>query len=182
MISIDKGFEKVININMFGNNDHHDIRNTGKEMLKLMKVKGLLFDPYNSTYIIIMRDEDNNEILPIWIGKPEANAIGFALEGIFTPRPMTHDLMKNVLDSLDAKLISIVITDLNENTYYAKIHLLHNDSEMVIDSRPSDAVALALRVNAPIFATDDVLKKYNAEELDRWLENLRPEDFGKYDA
>lgn len=151
-------------------------------MLKQMKVKGLLFDPFNNTYIIILRDETNNDILPIWIGKPEANAIGFALEGIFTPRPMAHDLIKNVLDSLNAKLISIVVTDLNENTYFAKIHLSYNDSEYTIDSRPSDAIALALRANAPIFATEDVLKKYSSEELDRWLENLRPEDFGKYDA
>ncbi len=147
-----------------------------------MKVRGLMFDPYNNAYIVILRDEENNEVLPIWVGKPEANAISFALEGILTPRPMTHDLIKNLLDAIDAKLISIVVTDLKENTYFAKLHLLHGDSEVTADARPSDAIALALRAEAPIFATESVIKKHSSEELDRWLENLRPEDFGKYDA
>ena len=93
---------------------------------------------------------------------------------------MTHDLTKNVLDTLDAKIISIVINNLKDNTYYAKIHLLSRGSEVVIDSRPSDAIALALRASAPIFVADDVLDKRNAENLDQWLKNLKPEDFGKY--
>ncbi len=151
-------------------------------MLIQMKVRGLMFDPYNNAYIVILRDEENTEVLPIWVGKPEANAISFALEGIFSPRPMTHDLIKNILDALGAKVISIVVADLQENTYFAKIHLMYRDSEFSIDSRPSDAIALALRVDAPIFASEDVIKKHSSEELDRWLENLRPEDFGKYDA
>jgi bifunctional DNase/RNase len=151
-------------------------------MLIQMKVRGLMYDPYNNAYIVILRDEENVEVLPIWVGKPEANAISFALEGIFTPRPMTHDLMKSVLDTLDAKVISIVVTDLKDSTYYSKIHLTYRDSEFTIDSRPSDAIALALRVEAPIFATEDVIKKQNSEGLDRWLDNLRPEDFGKYDT
>ncbi|MFQ5454885.1 MAG: bifunctional nuclease family protein [Nitrospirota bacterium] len=151
-------------------------------MLVQMRVKGLMFDPYNNAYIVILKDEEALEVLPIWIGKPEANAISFALEGIFTPRPMIHDLIKNILDSIDAKVISIVITDLKDNTYYAKLHLLYNDSEFTIDARPSDAIALALRVDAPIFTTQDVINKHSSEELDRWLENLRPEDFGKYDV
>lgn len=149
-------------------------------MLVQMKVRGLMFDPYNNAYIIILRGEENDEVLPIWVGKSEANAISLALEGIFTPRPMTHDLIKSVLDRLDAKIISIVVTELNDSTYFSKTHLMYRDSEITIDSRPSDAIALALRADAPIFVSEGVIKKQSAEELDRWLENLRPEDFGKY--
>jgi len=98
------------------------------------------------------------------------------------PRPMTHDLTKAILDSVDAKIISIVVTDLKDNTYYAKVHLLYGDSEYSVDSRPSDAIALALRSDAPIFANEEVMRKQNSEELDRWLENLKPEDFGNYEA
>lgn len=151
-------------------------------MLVQMKVRGLMFDPYNNAYIIILRDENESDVLPIWIGKPEAGAISFALEGVLTPRPMTHDLTKNVLDAIDAKVLSVVITDLRDNTYFAKLHVVYGDSEYTIDSRPSDAIALALRTSATIFATEDVLKKHSAEELDRWLENLKPEDFGRYEA
>jgi uncharacterized protein len=151
-------------------------------MLIQMNVRGLMFDPYNNAYIVILRDEQHDQLLPIWVGKPEANAISFALEGISTPRPMTHDLIRDVLEHLNAKLISIVLTDLQESTYYAKIHLLYKDSEYTVDSRPSDAIAMALRAEAPIFAHEEVIRKHSAEELDRWLENLKPEDFGKYDA
>ncbi|MBI3811800.1 MAG: bifunctional nuclease family protein [Nitrospirae bacterium] len=147
-----------------------------------MKVRGLMYDPFNNAFIIILRDEQEKEVLPVWIGKPEAGAISFALEGVFTPRPMTHDLMKSILDSSNAKVISVVITDLKDNTYFAKIHIAYQDSEYTVDSRPSDAIALALRVDAPIFATLAVIQKHSTEELDRWLENLRPEDFGKSDA
>jgi len=93
---------------------------------------------------------------------------------------MTHDLTKNVLDTLGVKIISIVINSLKENTYYAKIHLQSGGSEVVVDSRPSDAIALALRASAPIFVAEDVLEKRNSENLDQWLKNLKPEDFGKY--
>ncbi|MBM4119752.1 MAG: bifunctional nuclease family protein [Nitrospira sp.] len=148
-------------------------------MIAQMKVRGLMFDPYNNTFIVILKDEDNAEMLPIWVGKPEASSISFALEEVTTPRPMTHDLMKAVLDVVDAKVISVVISDLKENTYYAKIHLMYEDSEYVVDARPSDAIALALRTNAPIFANEEVLKQQASEELDQWLANLKPEDFGK---
>lgn len=151
-------------------------------MIIQMKVKGLMFDPYNNAYIVILRGEEGNEVLPIWVGKTEANSISLALEGIFTPRPMTHDLIKNVLDALDARIISIVITDLNENTYFSKAHLSYQGSEVTIDSRPSDAIALALRADAPIFVAEHVIQKQSSKELDRWLENLKPEDFGKYDT
>ena len=151
-------------------------------MLTQMQVRGLMFDPYTNAYIVILRDDSNTEMLPIWVGKPEASAISLAIEGIAPPRPMTHDLMKAVLDTSDAKVISVVVTDLKDNTYFAKIHLLYEDAEYSIDSRPSDAIALALRAKAPIFVSDDVIRKHSNEEMDRWLENLKPKDFGKYDA
>ena len=151
-------------------------------MITEMKVRGLMFDPYNNAYIVILRVEDNADMLPIWVGKSEASAISFALEGVAAPRPMTHDLMKAVLDAVDAKVISVVITDLNDNTYYAKIHLQYEDSEYSIDSRPSDAIALALRTSAPVFASESVLRKQTSEELEQWLEDLKPEDFGKLDS
>jgi bifunctional DNase/RNase len=94
-----------------------------------MKVRGLMFDPYNNAYIVILRDEDRSDMLPIWVGKAEASSISFALENIATPRPMTHDLMKAVLDTVDAKVISVVVTDMKDNTYYSKIHLMYEDSE-----------------------------------------------------
>ncbi|HXH86256.1 MAG TPA: bifunctional nuclease family protein [Nitrospira sp.] len=147
-----------------------------------MHLKGLMFDPYNNAYIVVLRDEDSAHMLPIWVGKAEAGAISMALENVAPPRPMTHDFMKSILDAYDAKVISIVITDLNENTYFAKIHLTYEDSEYTVDARPSDAVALALRSSAPIFARESVLNKQSSEELEQWLENLKPEDFGKLDS
>lgn len=153
-----------------------------KSMIAQMKIRGLMFDPYNNAYIVILRDEDNSETLPIWVGKSEASAISFALEGISAPRPMTHDLLKAMLDAVDAKLISIVVSDLKDNTYYARIHLMYEDSEYAIDSRPSDAIALALRTNTPVFAKEEVLRKQANEELEHWLENIKPEDFGKLDS
>ncbi len=151
-------------------------------MITQMQVKGLMFDPYNNAYIVILRDEDQAEMLPIWVGKSEASSISLALESVDPPRPMTHDFMKAYLDAVNAKVISVVITDLSENTYFAKIHLTYEDSEYTVDSRPSDAIALALRSEAPIFANESVIRKQTSEELDQWLENLKPEDFGKLDS
>ncbi len=151
-------------------------------MLTQMKVRGLLFDPYNNAYIVILRDEHCADMLPIWVGKSEAGAISFALEQVSPPRPTTHDLLKSILDNVDAKVLSAVVTDLKDNTYYAKIHLWYGDSEYSVDSRPSDAIALALRADAPIFTSEDVLRKQSSEELERWLENLKPEDFGKLET
>jgi len=150
-------------------------------MLTQMRVRGLMFDPPNN-YIVVLRGEEGSDVLPIWVGKPEAHAISLALEGVKLPRPMTHDLMKNVMDALEAKVISIVITELRDNTYFAKIHLSQGDAEITVDSRPSDAIALALKVESPIFVSSEVLQKHSSEELDRWLENLRPDDFGQADA
>jgi uncharacterized protein len=151
-------------------------------MITQMQVKGLMFDPYNNAYIVILRDDDQVEMLPIWVGKAEASSISLALEKVAPPRPMTHDFMKSYLDAFDAKVISVVITDLSENTYFAKIHLMYGDSEYAVDSRPSDAIALALRTEAPIFASESVIRKQSSEELGQWLENLKPEDFGKLDS
>ena len=151
-------------------------------MITQMQVNGLMFDPYNNAYIVILRDDDQVEMLPIWVGKAEASSISLALEKVAPPRPMTHDFMKSYLDAFDAKVISVVITDLNDNTYFSKIHLMYGDSEYAVDSRPSDAIALALRTQAPIFASESVIRKQSSEELGQWLENLKPEDFGKLDS
>jgi bifunctional DNase/RNase len=151
-------------------------------MITQMKVRGLTFDPYSNTFVVILRDEHNVDTLPIWVGKSEASVISFALESVAAPRPMTHDLMKAVLDAAGAKMISVVVTDLKDNTYYARVHLMSEDSEYSIDARPSDAIALALRADAPIFAKEDVIRQQASEELGQWLENLKPEDFGKYES
>ena len=147
-----------------------------------MSVGGLTLDPVTKTPIVILKDTENKLNLPIWIGLLEATAMATEIEGIKMARPMTHDLLKNILGEVGCSVESIEITELKENTYYAKIHLMYEDSEYSIDSRPSDAIALALRTNTPIFASDDVIRKQASEELDQWLENLRPEDFGKYES
>ncbi len=147
-------------------------------MLIQMKVEGLLFDPRSGMYILLLQQVDGNGTLPIWIGKPEADSIALALGKVITPRPLTHDLVKNLLDALNVKATRIVITEIIENTYYALIHVNDGDREVTIDSRPSDAVAVALRVQVPIFVEEDVLEVRKADELEEWLKNLKPEDFG----
>lgn len=147
-----------------------------------LKVHGILSDPKTETQIVILRDEGNAEILPIWVGAAEGSAIRFALEGIVPPRPMTHDLLKGLLDHLGVQLQKVVVNEIKNNTYYAVIHMLTRDTTYTVDARPSDAIALALRTGIPIFATDQVLKKKSSENLDLWLEKLNPKDFGQYDA
>jgi bifunctional DNase/RNase len=147
-------------------------------MLIQMKVEGLLFDPRSGMYILLLQQVDGNETLPIWIGKPEADAIALALGKVITPRPLTHDLIKNVFEGLNVKVTKIVITEIIDNTYYALIHGTDGKREIKIDSRPSDAVAVALRVQAPLFVEDSVLEVRKADELEEWLKNLKPEDFG----
>jgi bifunctional DNase/RNase len=147
-------------------------------MLVRMKVEGLLFDPRSSMYILLLKEIDGNSTLPIWIGKPEADSIALALGGVMTPRPLTHDLVKNVLAGLKVKLTSVVITEILDNTYYALLNLADGKKEVTVDSRPSDAVAVALRANAPIFVEDGILEKKSTDELEEWLKNLKPEDFG----
>ncbi len=155
-----------------------------------MKIKGLVVDPISKMPIVVLEDPLTERILPIWIGIFEANAIALTIENIPTPRPMTHDLLKNVLDKLDVAVEKIVVNDVRDNTFYAIIHCRSNNTPVLIDSRPSDAIALALRMNSPIFVEDEVVQKAqsfkfdenweDSEKLRNWLENLKPEDFGKY--
>jgi uncharacterized protein len=147
-------------------------------MLVEMKVEGLLFDPRSNMYILLLKEADGAGTLPIWIGKPEADSIALALGKVATPRPLTHDLVKNITDGLKVKIIKIVVTEIIDNTYYALIHLSDGKKETLIDSRPSDAVAVALRASAQIFVDDGIMTTRTADELDEWLKNLKPEDFG----
>ncbi|MFQ5722997.1 MAG: bifunctional nuclease family protein [Terriglobia bacterium] len=155
-----------------------------------MKIRGLMMDPVTNMPIVILKDVNGTSILPIWVGVYEANAIALEIEKVQTPRPMTHDLIKNVLRGLKATVKKVVVTDLRDDTFYALIWLERNGNSITIDSRPSDALALALRTDAPIYVEETVLKsskiasavseKVGNEELRRWLENLGDEDLGKY--
>lgn len=147
-------------------------------MLIQMKVEGLLFDPRSSMYILLLKEIDGDGTLPIWIGKPEADSIALALGGVITPRPLTHDLIKNLLDSIKIRITRVVVTEILDNTYYALIYLTNGKREIPVDSRPSDAVAIALRVSAPIFVEEGIMERKSTDELEEWLKNLRPEDFG----
>ncbi|HOR32350.1 MAG TPA: bifunctional nuclease family protein [Syntrophales bacterium] len=160
-----------------------------------MKVSGLTIDPLTNTPIVILKDLEGKRAVPIWIGLFEASAIATELEKISFSRPMTHDLIRDLLKILDAKVLKIEIVDLRNNTFFACIHLNRNGDTLIVDSRPSDAIALALRVNCPIFIDEkvieksrnidfakkvDELDKKKTEELKEFLENLPEEDFGKY--
>ncbi len=147
-------------------------------MLVEMKVEGLLFDPRSNMYILLLKEIEASGTLPIWIGKPEADSIALALGKVATPRPLTHDLVKNITDGLKVKITRVVVTEIIDNTYYALIHVSDGKKETLIDSRPSDAVAVALRASAPIFVEDSIMATRTADELDEWLKNLKPEDFG----
>ena len=156
-----------------------------------MKVRGLTLDPLSNMALVILRDLEGTKALPIWVGIPEANAIALEIEQVPTPRPMTHDLIKNILAGINAMVTRIVVNDLKDSTFYATIFLSLEGREFHIDSRPSDAIAIALRVKAPIYVTQDVIERAGsidlssqdvAEDSDRlkeWLENIKPEDFGK---
>jgi bifunctional DNase/RNase len=147
-------------------------------MLIQMKVEGLLFDPRSNMYIMLLKEINGNGTLPIWIGKPEADSIALALGKVETPRPLTHDLIKNITDGLKIRITKIIVTDIQDNTYYSLLCLNDGKKETFVDSRPSDAVAVALRVNAPIFIEDSIMERKSADELEEWLKNLKPEDFG----
>lgn len=158
-----------------------------------MKVEGLTLDPLTNMPIITLKDPSGKWFLPIWVGIFEANAIAIQMEKIATPRPMTHDLIKNIIDGIEAKVNHIVVNDLKDNTFYAVISLTLNNHIVNVDSRPSDAIAVALRVNAPIYVAEKVINMAKGsglskgedikdqEKLKKWLEDLRPEDFGKYE-
>jgi uncharacterized protein len=162
----------------------------GDDMQIEMTIKGLMVDPITNMPIIILRDKDGQRVLPIWVGVFEANAIALQMENVTTPRPMTHDLLKNVISDLKADIQKIVVSDLRENTFYALIYLMVNGEPVAIDARPSDAIALALRAQAPIFVEDRVIEhaktvdfvpdKENSERLQKWLESLDPETMGRY--
>ena len=155
-----------------------------------MTIKGLMVDPITNTPIVILRDKEGQRVLPIWVGLFEANAIALQIENVSTPRPMTHDLLRNVIQDLKASVEKIVVCDLQENTFYAVIYLALDGSTLAIDARPSDAIALALRTRAPIFVEDSVIdhaktadfsaEKADADRLHKWLESLDPDDLGKY--
>ena len=155
-----------------------------------MNIKGLMVDPITNMPIVILRDKDGQKVLPIWVGIFEANAIALQIENISTPRPMTHDLLRNVITDLKASVQKVVVCDLQENTFYALIYLSMNGGTVAIDARPSDAIALALRTRAPIFVEETVIDsaktvdfsadKSDADRLHKWLESLDPDELGKY--
>ena len=155
-----------------------------------MVIKGLMVDPVTNMPIVILRDKDGERVLPIWVGVFEANAIALQIENVATPRPMTHDLLRNVIRDLNGAVEKIVVSDLKETTFYALIYLRVGSEVVAIDARPSDALALALRTQAPIFVEDHVIDSAktadlspepgNADRLQKWLESLDPEELGKY--
>ncbi len=157
-----------------------------------MSIKGLMLDPVSNSPIVVLKDDDEKFFLPIWVGIFEANAIALQLENITTPRPMTHDLLRNMIAELNARVIRIVINDLRDSTFFAQIRLAigaGTDRTLEVDARPSDAIALALRTEAPIFVAQSVLDQAQTitpeegdseEKTKKWFENLSPEDLGKY--
>lgn len=156
------------------------------------KIKGLMMDQTTNSPIVVLQDASSDTLLPIWVGIFEANAIALQIEKVDTPRPMTHDLIKGLLNHLNATVTKIVVTELKDNTFYALIFLQVDVKVITVDSRPSDAIALALRTESPIFVTEEVISKSAAassatplsgerpEDIKQWLENLNPEDLGKY--
>jgi len=155
-----------------------------------MKIRGLVMDPVTNMPIVILKDVNGTAVLPIWVGIYEANAIALEVEKVATPRPMTHDLLKNLLMGLETRVQKVVVSELRDDTFYALIWLERNGQVMSLDSRPSDALALALRMDCPIYVEEDVLKtskkagtatdKTTDEELRKWLEGLNDEDIGRY--
>jgi bifunctional DNase/RNase len=155
-----------------------------------MTVKGVMLDPITNTPVILLRDEADSRILPIWVGGAEANAIAAQIENLTPARPMTHDLLRNVIEGLNASVEKIVVSDLKDATFYALLYLRAGGEIVTIDARPSDAIALALRTRAPIYVEDAVLdsarssdfvaEREDAQRLQKWLESLDPDDLGKY--
>ena len=155
-----------------------------------MAIKGLMVDPITNMPIIVLREVEGQRVLPIWVGVFEANAIALQVENVQTPRPMTHDLLKTVIDQLGGHVERIVVCELKENTFYATLHVLSAKGLVEVDARPSDAIALALRSGARIFVDDAVIHNARSVEmshetvdvgrLQKWLENLPDDDLGKY--
>jgi bifunctional DNase/RNase len=160
-------------------------------MLIEMTIKGLMVDPITNLPIVILKDKGGERVLPIWVGIFEANAIALQIENIATPRPMTHDLLRNVITDLEGRVDRIVVSDLKDNTFYAVIHLTVRGERVAIDARPSDAIALALRTHSPILVDEHVIDNAKAvdfsttdradnDRLQKWLESLDPDELGKY--
>jgi bifunctional DNase/RNase len=155
-----------------------------------MKIRGLMVDPSTNAPIVILKDVQGDTVLPIWVGLYEANAIALEVEKATTPRPMTHDLLKNLVHGLNATVQRVVVTELKNDTFFAVLWLEQDGETVTIDCRPSDALALALRADCPIYVDEDVLRvakvipnptdQATQEELRRWLENLNDEDLGRY--
>ena len=156
-----------------------------------MKIRGLMVDPVTNMPIVVLKDVSGTAVLPIWVGVYEANAIALEIEKVATPRPMTHDLIRNLLFGLETGVKKVVVNELKEDTFYAVIWLERNGELISVDSRPSDALAVALRLDCPIYVEETVLKTSKSvatvadsagtnEELRRWLENLNDEDLGRY--
>ena len=157
--------------------------------LVAMSIKGLMLDPVSNSPIVVLKDEDDKFFLPIWVGIFEANAIALQLESVTTPRPMTHDLLRNMISELDARVTRIVINDLRDSTFFAQIRVVTGGKTLELDARPSDAIALALRTAAPIFVEQTVLDQAQTitpdgedqdDKLKKWFEQLGPDDLGKY--
>ena len=180
---------RIVDVRITGANPN-SLRGEASAMQIEMTIKGLMVDPITNMPIIILRDKDGQRVLPIWVGVFEANAIALQIENVTTPRPMTHDLLKNVIADLRGRIEKIVVSDLKENTFFALIYLNVNGEVMAVDARPSDAIALALRARAPIFVEEKVIDhaktvdiapdKGETERLQKWLESLDPDDMGKY--
>ncbi len=159
-------------------------------MLIEMTIKGLMVDPITNMPIVILKDREGERVLPIWVGIFEANAIALQIENIATPRPMTHDLLRNIISDLEGRVDRVVVSDLKDNTFFAIIHLTVKGKPVVVDARPSDAIALALRTRSPILVEETVIDNAkpmdftadgaDSERLQKWLESLDPDDLGKY--
>ncbi|MGI8770015.1 MAG: bifunctional nuclease family protein [Acidobacteriaceae bacterium] len=154
-----------------------------------MKIRGLVMDPSTSMPIVILKDTQSDTVLPIWVGLYEANAIAIEIEKTATPRPMTHDLLRNLVQGLNGSVDRVVVTELRNDTFYAVVWMRQGEELVTVDARPSDAIALALRCDCPIFVSEEVLRiaklapsatDTSPEELRRWLEGLNDEDLGRY--
>ena len=155
-----------------------------------MKIRGLMMDPMTNMPIVVLKDSSGDAVLPIWVGIYEANAIALEIEKVTTPRPMTHDLIKILLMGLDASITKVVVSELKDDTFYAVIWMDHAGETVALDARPSDAIALALRWDCPIYVNRDVIENskqavsgsqtINADEMRRWLENLNDDEMGRY--
>jgi uncharacterized protein len=144
----------------------------GAGMWVQMNVNTILFDNRNSSYIVVLKDESGSKILPIWIGAAEGNSIAMAMSNIKAARPLTHDLIVSIFDRLEIEIARVVISDLIDNTFYASLYLLQNGKEFHVDSRPSDAIAVAIRIGAPVFVEEDVINKQDSTMIDTWMKNL----------